>query len=66
MGWVVFAPTTSLRRGSLRGNYVPTGGAPGELSNGAKLVGVSQRRIWLQPIASERQVALEVGRLELR
>ncbi|WP_418219784.1 DUF992 domain-containing protein [Bradyrhizobium icense] len=67
MGWVVFAPTASLPRGSLRGNYVRAGGdSPVELGNGAKLIGVSQRRISLQPIASERQVALEIGRLELR
>ncbi|MFG3597905.1 DUF992 domain-containing protein [Bradyrhizobium sp. RDI18] len=67
MGWVVFAPTTSLPRGSLRGSYVRAGGdSPVELGNGAKLIGVSQRRISLQPITSERQVALEIGRLELR
>jgi hypothetical protein len=67
MGWVVFAPTTSLPRGSLRGSYVRAGGdSPVELGGGAKLIGVSQRRISLQPIASERQVALEIGRLELR
>ncbi|MEH2531950.1 hypothetical protein V1277_001670 [Bradyrhizobium sp. AZCC 1588] len=67
MGWVVFAPTTSLPRGSLRGSYVRAGGDPPvELGSGAKLIGVSQRRISLQPIASERQVALEIGRLELR
>ena len=72
MGWVVFAPTTALPHGALRGNY---GGASGDVSlglgGGAKLlIGGSHQTISLQPLALQGQVgvnlALGVAALKLR
>jgi hypothetical protein len=72
MGWGVFAPTSGLPHGALRGNYV---GASGDASlgvgAGAKLlVGGSHRTISLQPLAVSGQagvnLALGVAGLALR
>jgi Protein of unknown function (DUF992) len=72
MGWAVFAPTTALPHGALRGNY---GGASGDVSlglgGGAKLlIGGSHQTISLQPLALQGQVgvnlALGVAGLALR
>jgi hypothetical protein len=72
MAWAVFAPTSGLHHGALRGNYV---GASGDASfgvgAGAKvLVGGSHRTISLQPLSVQGQVgvnlALGVAGLRLR
>lgn len=72
MGWAVFAPTSGLPHGALRGNYV---GASGDASlgvgaGGKLLVGGSHRTISLQPLALQGQVgvnlALGVAGLALR
>jgi Protein of unknown function (DUF992) len=70
--WAVFAPTSHVGCGSLRGSYV---GASGSASLGVGLganvlVGGSHRTISLQPLSVEGQVgvnlALGVSRLTLR
>ncbi|MET4802242.1 hypothetical protein ABIA96_004832 [Bradyrhizobium sp. LB11.1] len=70
--WGVFAPTSHVGRGTLRGTYV---GASGNASLGIGLganvlVGGSHRTISLQPLSVEGQVgvnlALGVARLTLR
>ena len=70
--WGVFAPTSHIGRGALRGTYV---GASGNASFGVGLganvlVGGSNRTISLQPLSVEGQVgvnlALGVARLTLR
>ena len=70
--WAVFAPTTRVGHGTLRGNYV---GASGDVSFGLGgganvLVGGSNRTIALQPLSIQGQVgvnlALGVARLTLR
>ena len=72
LAWAVFAPTSGLHHGALRGNYV---GASGDASfgvgAGAKvLVGGSHRTISLQPLSVQGQVgvnlALGVAGLRLR
>jgi hypothetical protein len=72
MSWGVFAPTSGLRHGALRGHYV---GASGDVSlglgvGGKVLVGGSHRTISLQPFAVQGQVgvnlALGVAGLTLR
>jgi hypothetical protein len=72
MGWAVFAPTSGLPHGALRGNYV---GASGDASlgvgaGGKLLVGGSHRTVSLQPLALQGQVgvnlALGVAGLALR
>jgi Protein of unknown function (DUF992) len=72
MGWAVFAPTSALPHGALRGHYV---GASGDASlgvgaGGKLLVGGSHRTISLQPLALQGQVgvnlALGVAGLTLR
>ena len=72
MGWAVFAPTSALPHGALRGNYV---GASGDVSlglgaGGKLLVGGSHKTISLQPLALQGQVgvnlALGVAGLALR
>jgi hypothetical protein len=72
MAWAVFAPTSGLHRGALRGNYVgASADASLGLGAGAKLlVGGSHRTISLQPLALQGQVgvnlALGVAGLRLR
>jgi hypothetical protein len=72
MAWAVFAPTSGLHHGALRGNYVgASGDASFGLGAGAKLlVGGSHRTISLQPLALQGQVgvnlALGVAGLRLR
>lgn len=70
--WGVFAPTSHVGHGTLRGNYV---GASGNASLGVGLganvlVGGSRRTISLQPLSVEGQVginlALGVAGLRLR
>jgi hypothetical protein len=72
MGWAVFAPTSGLHHGALRGHYV---GASGDASlglgvGGKLLIGGSHRTISLQPLALQAQVgvnlALGVAGLTLR
>jgi hypothetical protein len=72
MGWAVFAPTSALPHGALRGNYV---GASGDASlglgaGGKLLVGGSHHTISLQPLSLSGQVgvnlALGVAGLALR
>jgi Protein of unknown function (DUF992) len=72
MGWAVFAPTSALPHGALRGNYA---GASGDVSlglgaGGKLLVGGSHKTISLQPLALQGQVgvnlALGVASLALR
>jgi Protein of unknown function (DUF992) len=72
MNWGVFAPTSGLWHGALRGHYV---GASGDVSlglgaGGKLLVGGSHRTISLQPFAVQGQVgvnlALGVAGLTLR
>jgi hypothetical protein len=72
MGWAVFAPTSALPHGALRGNYI---GASGDASlgvgaGGKLLVGGSHKTISLQPLALQGQVgvnlALGVAGLALR
>jgi hypothetical protein len=72
MGWAVFAPTSGLPHGALRGNYV---GASGDASlglgaGGKLLIGGSHKTISLQPLALQGQVgvnlALGVAGLALR
>src|ERR1700730_9150357 len=72
MGWAVFAPTSALPHGALRGNYA---GASGDVSlglgaGGKLLVGGSHKTISLQPLALQGQVgvnlALGVAGLALR
>jgi hypothetical protein len=72
MAWAVFAPSSGLRHGALRGNYV---GASGDASiglggGGKLLVGGSHRTISLQPLSLQGQVginlALGVAGLALR
>ena len=72
MGWAVFAPTSTVRHGALRGNYA---GASGDVSlgvgaGGKLLVGGSHHTISLQPLALQGQVgvnlALGVAGLALR
>jgi hypothetical protein len=72
MGWAVFAPTSAVPHGALRGNYV---GASGDASlgvgaGGKLLVGGSHKTISLQPLALQGQVgvnlALGVAGLALR
>ena len=72
MAWAVFAPTSGLHHGALRGNYVgASGDASFGLGAGAKLlVGGSHRTISLQPLALQGQtgvnLALGVAGLRLR
>lgn len=72
MAWAVFAPTSGLHHGALRGNYVgASADASLGLGAGAKvLVGGSHRTISLQPLAVQGQVgvnlALGVAGLRLR
>jgi hypothetical protein len=72
MGWAVFAPTSALPHGALRGNYAGVSGdASFGLGAGGKLlVGGSHRTISLQPLALQGQVgvnlALGVAGLKLR
>jgi hypothetical protein len=70
--WAVFAPTSRLRHGTLRGNYV---GASGNMAIGVGLganvlVGGFNRTISLQPLSVEGQIginlALSVAQLSLR
>ena len=72
LAWAVFAPTSHVGCGALRGNYV---GASGSASLGVGLganvlVGGSHRTISLQPLSVEGQLgvnlALGVSRLTLR
>jgi hypothetical protein len=72
MGWAVFAPTSALPHGALRGNYA---GASGDVSlglgaGGKLLVGGSHKTISLQPLALQGQVgvnlALGIAGLALR
>ena len=72
MGWAVFAPTSGLHHGALRGHYV---GASGDASfglgaGGKLLIGGSHRTISLQPLALQGQMgvnlALGVAGLTLR
>lgn len=70
--WGVFAPTTHVGKGTLRGNYVgASGSASFGLGLGANvLIGGSNRTISLQPLSVEGQVgvnlAVGVARLTLR
>ena len=72
MAWAVFAPTSGLHHGALRGNYVgASGDASFGLGAGAKLlVGGSHLTISLQPLALQGQtgvnLALGVAGLRLR
>lgn len=72
MAWAVFAPTSGLHRGALRGSYVgASADASLGLGAGAKvLVGGSHRTISLQPLAVQGQagvnLALGVAGLRLR
>lgn len=63
MVWTVFAPTASLRPGSLAGNYVgATGSATVGVGVGANvLVGGSNRTIALQPVSIEGNTGLNVA-----
>ena len=72
MFWAAFAPTSRLRHGTLRGNYV---GASGNVAFGIGLganvlVGGFNRTISLQPLSVEGQIginlALSVAQLSLR
>jgi Protein of unknown function (DUF992) len=72
MFWAVFAPTSRLHHGTLRGNYV---GASGNVALGVGLganvlVGGFNRTISLQPLSVEGQIginlALSVAQLSLR
>jgi hypothetical protein len=72
MGWAVFAPTSALPHGVLRGNYA---GASGDVSlglgaGGKLLVGGSHKTISLQLLALQGQVgvnlALGIAGLALR
>jgi hypothetical protein len=72
MAWAVFAPTSGIHHGALRGNYVGANAdASLGLGAGAKiLVGGSHRTISLQPLSVQGQVgvnlALGVAGLRLR
>jgi Protein of unknown function (DUF992) len=70
--WAVFAPTSHVGRGTLRGNYV---GASGNAALGVGLganvlIGGSRRTISLQPLSVEGQIgislAMTVASLTLR
>jgi hypothetical protein len=70
--WGVFAPTTHVGHGTLRGSYV---GASGDIALGFGLganvlIGGSRRTVALQPLSIEGQaginLALGVARLTLR
>ncbi|HVH73990.1 MAG TPA: DUF992 domain-containing protein [Stellaceae bacterium] len=63
MVWTVFAPTASLRPGSLAGSYVgATGSATVGVGVGANvLVGGSNRTIALQPVSIEGNTGLNVA-----
>ncbi|HEV2301610.1 MAG TPA: DUF992 domain-containing protein [Stellaceae bacterium] len=63
MIWTVFAPTASLRPGSLAGNYIgATGSATVGVGIGANvLVGGSNRTITLQPVSIEGNTGLNVA-----
>jgi hypothetical protein len=70
--WGVFAPTTHVGHGTLRGSYV---GASGDVALGVGLganvlIGGSRRTVALQPLSIEGQaginLALGVARLTLR
>jgi Protein of unknown function (DUF992) len=70
--WGVFAPTSHVGQGTLRGNYV---GASGNASLGVGLganilIGGSNRTISLQPLSVEGQIGINlaagVARLTLR
>ena len=70
--WGVFAPTSHIGQGTLRGNYVgASGNASVGLGLGANvLIGGSNRTISLQPLSVEGQIginlAVGVARLTLR
>jgi len=70
--WGVFAPTSHIGQGTLRGNYVgASGNASLGLGLGANvLIGGSNRTISLQPLSVEGQIginlAVGVARLTLR
>ena len=70
--WGVFAPTSHVGQGTLRGNYVgASGNASLGLGLGANvLIGGSNRTISLQPLSVEGQIgvnlAVGVARLTLR
>jgi hypothetical protein len=72
MGWAVFAPTSALPHGALRGNYAGVSGdaSLGLGAGGKLLVGGSHKTISLQPLALQGQVgvnlALGVAGLALR
>jgi Protein of unknown function (DUF992) len=72
MAWAVFAPTSGLPHGALRGNYAGVSGdaSLGVGAGGKLLVGGSHRTISLQPLALQGQVgvnlALGVAGLALR
>ena len=61
--WGVFAPTTHIGPGALRGTYVGAGGnASLGLGLGANvLVGGSHRTISLQPLSVEGQVGINLA-----
>lgn len=72
LSWAVFAPTTRIPRGALRGNY---GGVSGEATIGVgvganALVGGSNQTIVLQPLSVQTQQGLNlaagVASLQLR
>jgi hypothetical protein len=70
--WAVFAPTSHVGRGTLRGTYVgASGNASFGLGLGANvLIGGSNRTISLQPLSVEGQIGINlaagVARLTLR
>jgi len=72
MAWAVFAPTTGLHHGALRGHYVGVSGdaSLGLGAGGKLLVGGSHRTISLQPLSLSGQagvnLALGVAGLTLR
>ncbi len=72
MAWAVFAPSSGLPHGALRGNYVGVSGdaSVGVGAGGKLLVGGSHRTISLQPLSLQGQVginlALGVAGLALR
>jgi hypothetical protein len=61
--WGVFAPTTHIGQGTLRGTYVgASGNASLGLGLGANvLVGGSHRTISLQPLSVEGQVGINLA-----
>ncbi|MGH7025689.1 MAG: DUF992 domain-containing protein [Caulobacteraceae bacterium] len=61
--WAVFAPTSNLRRGDLRGHYggVTGGAAVGVGAAGNVLIGGNDHSIQLQPVSIEGMTGVNVA-----